>query len=129
MRAQRPVLIGALDLLLATVFALLAASPAAALPTPIPAPTFIFHQTTPLDQYPWVVNLIQALFLVSTVALIALMSAQTTKNEGLSGSIGGRADSAYHGRLGLDQQITRLTTFTASAWIVLAVAFFFATPR
>jgi protein translocase SecG subunit len=115
--------------LLATVFALLAASPAAALPTPIPAPTILFHQVTFLDQYPWVVNLIQALFLVSTVALIALMSVQTTKNEGLSGSIGGRADSAYHGRLGLDQQITRLTTFTASAWIVLAVAFFFATPR
>ena len=129
MRAQRPVLIGALDLLLATVFALLAASPAAVLPTPIPAPTIIFHQATFADQYPWAVNLIQALFLVSTVALVALMSAQTTKNEGLSGSIGGRADSAYHGRLGLDQQITRLTTFTASAWIVLAVAFFFATPR
>ena len=131
MRAQRPVLIGALDLLLATVFALLAASPAASLPTPIPAPTILFsqYQSGFADQYPWVVNLIQALFLVSTILLIALMSAQTTKTEGLSGSIGGRAESAYHGRLGLDQQMTRLTTFTASAWIVLAVAFFFATPR
>jgi protein translocase SecG subunit len=115
--------------LLATVYALLAASPAASLPTPIPAPTFVFSQPTFASQYPWAVNLIQALFLISTVALIALMSAQTTKTEGLSGSIGGRAESAYHGRLGLDQQMTRLTTFMASAWIVLAVAFFFATPR
>lgn len=118
--------------MLATLYALLA-TPAASLPTPIPAGTLpptsniIFHQATFADQYPLVLTLIQAGFLVATIALIALMSAQTTKTEGLSGSIGGRAEAAYHGRLGLDQQITRVTTFTASAWIILAVAFFFAT--
>ncbi|MBV8081715.1 MAG: preprotein translocase subunit SecG [Candidatus Eremiobacteraeota bacterium] len=67
------------------------------------------------------------LFLIATVVLIALMSAQTTKTEGLSGTIGGRAEAAYHGRLGLDQQITRLTTFAAYSWFILAFAFFWIT--
>ncbi len=115
--------------MLAIVYALLAA-PAASAPTPIPvgtippAPTnIVFHQTL-AGQYPWILDAIQILFLIATVALIALMSAQTTKTEGLSGSIGGRAESAYHGRLGLDQQITRVTSIAAYAWIILAVAFF-----
>jgi protein translocase SecG subunit len=116
--------------LLAIVYALLAA-PAASAPTPIPVGTIppapingvTFHPTL-TGQYPWILDAIQILFLIATVALIALMSAQTTKTEGLSGSIGGRAESAYHGRLGLDQQITRITTITAYSWIILAVVFF-----
>ena len=55
------------------------------------------------------------------------MSAQTTKTEGLSGSIGGRMESAYHGRLGLEQQLGRLTNTLAGAFVVLAIAFFFIT--
>jgi protein translocase SecG subunit len=94
---------------------------------PSAAAPFVFHQATFAEQYPWFLNIVQSLFLVSTLALIALMAVQTTKTEGLSGSIGGRAESAYHGRLGLDQQITRLTSLAAYSWIILAVIFFVAT--
>ncbi|MBV8365302.1 MAG: preprotein translocase subunit SecG [Candidatus Eremiobacteraeota bacterium] len=116
------------------IFALLAATPAAAVPTPLPLSTlapapagYTFHQATIADNYPWVLTLVQILFLVATVALIALMSVQTTKTEGLSGTIGGRTELAYKGRLGLDQQITRVTQFAAYSWFVLAVVFFWVT--
>jgi protein translocase SecG subunit len=104
-----------------------AASPApAGLPSPIPItlPPNVFHTPTFAEQHPFFVHAIETLFFISTVGIIALMSVQTTKTEGLSGSIGGRAESAYHGRLGFEQQLTRVTTVTAVAWIVLAIVYF-----
>ncbi len=111
---------------------LAAATPAAAIPTPIPLSTLApiptsFHPLTFGESHPGLVTAIEIAFLVATVGVIALMSVQTTKTEGLSGSIGGRAESAYHGRLGFEQQLTRVTSFTAYAWIVLAVFYFFVT--
>jgi len=102
------------------------------LPSPIPiaAPSstpFVFHTPTFGEQHPFLVHSIEVLFLVSTIAVIALMSVQTTKTEGLSGSIGGRAESAYRGRLGLEQQLTRVTTVAAVAWILLALSYFWVT--
>jgi len=103
----------------------------AAIPTPIPlAPPPLnttFAPPTFADQHPALILAIEVAFMIATIALIALMSVQTTKTEGLSGTIGGRAEAAYHGRLGLDQQITRVTSFAAIAWIVLAVVFFVVT--
>jgi protein translocase SecG subunit len=100
------------------------------IPTPAPftAPGNLFGppQTWGM-QHPLVVGLVQGLFIVTAVGLIGLMAAQTTKTEGLSGSIGGRMESAYHGRLGLEQQLGRLTNTLAGAFVVLAIAFFFIT--
>src|SRR5262250_2595421 len=92
------------------------ATPAGAIPTPIPLappPPTAFAAPTFADQHPGLILAIEILFMLATIALIALMSVQTTKTEGLSGTIGGRAEAAYHGRLGLDQQITRVTSFAA----------------
>jgi preprotein translocase subunit SecG len=108
------------------------ATPGTAVPTPIPfspvplGPTS-FAPPTFADHYPGAVLVLQILFMLATVGLIALMSIQTTKTEGLSGSIGGRAEAAYKGRLGFEQQITRVTSATAVVWIVLAVVFFVVT--
>lgn len=102
------------------------------LPSPIPIPSasiapITFHTMTFAEQHPLVVNAVQVLFLISTIGLIGLMSVQTTKTEGLSGSIGGRAESAYHGRLGFEQQLTRATAFAAVSWIVFAIIYFLVT--
>jgi preprotein translocase subunit SecG len=108
----------------------LAATPAAALPTAAPAAVPTNFEFTPVTfgaQHPILLTIIQALFILTSLVLIVLMSMQTTKNEGLSGSIGGRSESAYRGRLGLDQQLTRLTGGIASAYVVLAVAYFLVT--
>ena len=102
------------------------------LPSPIPisvpsnAP-FTFHQQTWAEQHPFFIQSVEVLFLIATIGIIGLMAVQTTKTEGLSGSIGGRAESAYRGRIGFEQQLTRLTSATALAWIILAMIYFFVT--
>ncbi len=51
--------------------------------------------------------------------LVLFLALQTTKQEGLSGTLGGRVESATR-RLGLDQQIARVTQFIAVAFVVVA---------
>jgi preprotein translocase subunit SecG len=119
--------------MLAALFAFLAlaATPAATLPTPKPLPSlltnFQFQQQTFGSTHPALVWIVETLFIVCAVGLVGLMSVQTTKNEGLSGSIGGRSESAYRGRLGLDQQLARLTTAIAVAFVILAILYFLVT--
>lgn len=113
-----------------SLFALAVATAKPFIPTPAPfaTPSNLFGQPqTWGSQHPLVLGLVQSLFIVSAVGLIGLMSVQTTKTEGLSGSIGGRMESAYHGRIGLEQQLTRVTNTLAGAFVVLAIAFFFIT--
>ncbi len=115
------------------IFALLAA---AGVPTPKPVPSlpsnalpanFQFQQQTFGSTHPALLTIVEWLFVACAVGLIGLMSMQTTKNEGLSGSIGGRTESAYRGRLGLDQQLTRLTSGFAITFVFLAIAYFLVT--
>jgi protein translocase SecG subunit len=49
-----------------------------------------------------------------------LLAVQTTKQEGLSGTIGGRVESAYRGRLGAEEQLKRLTGIVAVVFVVTA---------
>ena len=74
---------------------------------------------SPLAQnFPWLTHIFAGFFIVSAVLLIVLLALQTTKQEGLSGTIGGRVESAYRGRLAGDTQIARLTTYTALIFIL-----------
>ncbi|MBV8163486.1 MAG: preprotein translocase subunit SecG [Candidatus Eremiobacteraeota bacterium] len=110
------------------LFAFVAAAPVA---TPKPLPTtasdFQFQQVTFGSTHPLLLGIVQWLFIACALGLVGLMSMQTTKNEGLSGSIGGRSESAYRGRLGLDQQLARLTSGFAIAFVFLAIAYFLVT--
>jgi len=111
------------------MLAFLAASPVA---TPGPVGPVTAPVTTSLQpswgsDHALVMYVVQILFIVTVVGLIALMSIQTTKTEGLSGSIGGRMESAYKGRLGLEQQLSRLTTVFAIGFIFLAILNFLIT--
>jgi len=69
---------------------------------------------------PWLTHTFAALFLFSAVLLIVLLAVQTTKQEGLSGTIGGRMESAYRGRFGGDAQVARITTGVAICFIFFA---------
>ena len=110
---------------------MLAAAPTAAPGTPFPTATFFPQNLTVANswgsQHLPVLYLIQVLFLISVIGLIGLMSIQTTKTEGLSGSIGGRMESAYRGRLGMEQQLARLTSIFAIAFMFLAIVNFLIT--
>jgi protein translocase SecG subunit len=68
---------------------------------------------------PWLTHTFAGLFVVLGVLLVVLLALQTTKQEGLSGTVGGRVESTTR-RLGLDAQIARVTQTIAVAFVVLA---------
>jgi len=94
-------------------------------PTPIvvqaPAPVQSQAQMTWFQVHAgWLTHTVATVFILAAIALVILLALQTTKQEGLSGSIGGRVESAYRGRLGAEEQLKRLTGFVAVAFVVTA---------
>jgi protein translocase SecG subunit len=92
------------------------ALPASALPvTPQQMPTTWFA-----THLPWFTHGVAGLFVICALSLIGLLAVQTTKQEGLTGTIGGRVESAYRGRLGADEQLKRWTGFVAVCFVASA---------
>jgi preprotein translocase subunit SecG len=84
-------------------------------------PALTYQHQSPLQQHaPWLTHTLAGLFIVAAISLIGLLAVQTTKQEGLSGTIGGRVDSAYRGRLGFEGQIARVTGAVAITFVVIA---------
>ncbi|GAC1305135.1 MAG: hypothetical protein NVS2B3_11780 [Vulcanimicrobiaceae bacterium] len=79
------------------------------------------HKSGLAASAPWLTHAFAALFLILAVSLVLLLAFQTTKQEGLSGTIGGRVESAYRPRLGFDQQLARLTSYVAIGMVFFAV--------
>jgi protein translocase SecG subunit len=111
-----PLLLGA-----AAPVATKGAAPAMTAP-PLPPlnyqPSYLAKSPLALN-YPWVTHTLAGIFIFLAVALVVLLAFQTTKQEGLSGTIGGRVESAYRPRLGFDQQLARTTS-----WVAIAFMFF-----
>ncbi len=78
------------------------------------------HKTSLATNAPWLTHLMAGIFIASAVALVVLLAVQTTKQEGLSGTIGGRVESAYRPRLGFDQQLQRITQIVALTFVFFA---------
>lgn len=66
----------------------------------------------------WVFALLQ--FAVA-VGLIAIVAAQTSKSEGLSGTLGGKTSLSFRGRPGMEEQLQQWTTYLAVAFLVLSL--------
>jgi protein translocase SecG subunit len=108
--------------------AVASALPRGAVPSNVPAgvPPLVpqLAPTTWFSQHaPWLTHGLAGIFVVAAIALIFLLAIQTTKQEGLTGSIGGRVESAYRGRLGAEEQLKRWTgvaavVFVASAFVL-----------
>ena len=100
----------------------LLAATSAPLATPAPVapnitPTQV-SQTWVAQHLPWATHAFAGLAIIFALALIFLLAIQTTKQEGLSGTIGGRVESAYRGRLGMEENLKRLTGFVAVCLVV-----------
>lgn len=67
----------------------------------------------------WATHAVAAIFILAAISLVVLLAVQTTKQEGLSGTIGGRVESAYS-RMGAEEQLKRLTGFSAVLFVVTA---------
>jgi len=79
-----------------------------------------YHQSWLSSHAGWLTHSMAGIFITSAAALVILLAVQTTKQEGLSGTIGGRVESAYRPRLGFDQQLARITGFIAICFVVFA---------
>jgi preprotein translocase subunit SecG len=75
---------------------------------------------------PWYVWVIWVVQLLVSVALVIAVVSQTTKHEGLGGTIGGRTSASFRGRPGLEDQIQRLTMYLAIAFMVTCLLSFVA---
>jgi len=58
-------------------------------------------------------------FLVA-LGLIVIVALQTTKSEGLAGTLGGKASVSFQGRPGMEEQLQQWTTNLAVAFLVLS---------
>ncbi|NLN77074.1 MAG: preprotein translocase subunit SecG [Armatimonadetes bacterium] len=56
--------------------------------------------------------------IVSALALIGIVMSQATKSEGLSGTIGGKAESAFQGKPGFEEKLSEITKWAAVFFIV-----------
>ncbi len=101
-----------------------APAPAAKATTvPFTLPQNIQFDTTPhspLAQHaPWLTHTFAGLFIVAGILLVLLLAIQTTKQEGLGGTLGGRVEASTR-RLGFEGQIARVTSTIAVAFVVIA---------
>ena len=55
--------------------------------------------------------------LLSALTLIGLVMSQTTKSEGLTGTIGGKMSSSFRGKPGIDEKLAGLTRWSAIAFM------------
>lgn len=55
---------------------------------------------------------------VSALALIGIVMSQSTKSEGLSGTIGGKAESVFQGKPGIEEKLDEVTKWCAWGFLV-----------
>ncbi len=92
----------------------------AVVPPVVSTPPPVIVQTWVAQHLPWLTHGIAGIFMIAAVGLVFLLAIQTTKQEGLTGSIGGRVESAYRGRLGAEEQLKRITGAVAVVFVVTA---------
>jgi protein translocase SecG subunit len=80
-------------------------------------PALIVQQTWAQQHLGWLTHTVAAIGIISAILMIVLLAVQTTKQEGLTGTIGGRVESTYRGRLGADEQLKRLTGVVVGVWL------------
>ena len=56
-----------------------------------------------------------------SIALIGLVMSQTTKNEGLTGTIGGNVSANFKGKPGFEERLQNYTRYTGIAWFVISI--------
>lgn len=106
-----------------------AAKAAAGKATSVPLPTNVVPQNVPFQGTPiqqtwfqqhagWLTHGLAGIFILASIGLIVLLALQTTKQEGLSGTVGGAVQSAYRGRPGAEETLKRATGFAAVLFVV-----------
>jgi protein translocase SecG subunit len=58
---------------------------------------------------------------VLAIALIFIVDIQTTKNEGLGGTIGGTVQSSFKGKAGFEERLTDLTKKLGYGFFIVSI--------
>ncbi|MDO8682190.1 MAG: preprotein translocase subunit SecG [Armatimonadota bacterium] len=66
-------------------------------------------------------NILIFINIATSLILIAIVMSQTTKSEGLSGTIGGKAQSSFRGKPGMDDKLNLWTKYAAVGWMVTSL--------
>ena len=56
-----------------------------------------------------------------SLAFILIVAVQTTKNEGLTGTIGGPTTSNFKGKPGFEEQLQHYTMILGVSWFVVSI--------
>lgn len=56
-----------------------------------------------------------------SIALIGLVMSQTTKNEGLTGTIGGNVSANFKGKPGFEERLQNYTRYMGIAWFAVSI--------
>ncbi len=56
-----------------------------------------------------------------SLAFIAIVMSQTTKNEGLTGTIGGNVAANFKGKPGLEERLQTYTRYLGLAWFFVSI--------
>ena len=70
-------------------------------------------------------NIIQGILLVLqgliSLALVLIVMSQTTKNEGLTGTIGGNVSANFKGKPGFEEMLQTYTRYLGIAWFAVSI--------
>ena len=66
--------------------------------------------------------------IISALALIGIVMSQATKSEGLSGTIGGKAESAFQGKPGFEDKLSEITKWAAVFLLVTSALVAYVVP-
>jgi len=67
--------------------------------------------------------------MISAIALIAIVMSQATKSEGLSGTIGGKTESAFQGKPGFEERLAEITKWAAITFMVVSALVAYVIPE
>lgn len=68
-----------------------------------------------------VIGILHAVQIISSIALIVLVISQTTKSEGLTGTIGGKMSSSFRGKPGIDDKLADITKWSAAVFFLTSL--------
>ena len=69
--------------------------------------------------------ILTAIQVVAAIGMVIVILMQTTKSEGLSGTIGGKATTTFRGKPGTEEKLSQYTKWTAITFMVTSALVFY----
>lgn len=96
------------------------------LPTPAPTPSMPQAAAQVVSSPTIWQYLLLVVYFIVCATLVTLVLVQTSKSEGLTGTLGGTTQSVFRGKRSFEERLNRFTTYIAIMFVALSIliAFF-----